>query len=135
VRSGGGYGFVGLGREAWFAGNEPRVAIVLEWQRRTASFTVGHRLVGIRVDLDTPGGRDLSSAIRDLVRSRREACGFPLSSQCWPAYSSASGAEGEEYWEDLQPYRHQLVALVRSAWDGFAEDVTMAGTDERNPVV
>ena len=129
VEKDGSWGHVGLSDFSWFLDDMPRAAIALEWQRASASFSGGRLDVGLRVDIDLPGGRDLRAAVADRVRSKRKDLGFPKSSTHWPAYTAVPGVTGSEYWKDLQPYRQQLTALVRSAWDALAEDVFMAISD------
>ena len=132
VRKHGGYGYVGLANPAWVGEEEARVAIVLEWQRSSASFISGWREVGVRVEPSVQGYQELSEAIRGRVHSTRGAAGFPSSNKIWPAHAAAPGAADPEYWTDLGSFRHELVSQVRAAWDAFSTDID--GAVQENPM-
>ncbi|WP_437878430.1 hypothetical protein [Sorangium sp. So ce513] len=103
----------------------PRVGIGLEWNKsRRLNFTTAPACVfsGVWVDVDIAGGRELSRKLRaafgeaGLLKKHKLA-----SSPWWPAYryETATG----EYWNDLEPYRAQLIESVRFHWTEFEAQI------------
>ncbi|KYF89758.1 hypothetical protein BE20_19690 [Sorangium cellulosum] len=100
----------------------PRVGVGLEWNKsRRLNFTTSPAcaFTGVWVDIDIAGGKELSRKLRaafgeaGILKQHRLT-----SSAWWPAYryETATG----DYWNDLAPYREQLIQSVRSHWMEFA---------------
>ena len=115
----------GLHRESWAGESEPRVSICLEWKPGDTSFVDGLRSSGVRIHYRAPGGPELRGLIDDQVRHVRSPAGFPETNNWWAARRQIPTPTGE-YWEDLSPYRRQLVEEVQMAWGLFAPAVDAA---------
>jgi hypothetical protein len=119
----------------WFGSNEseslPKVGIGLEWNKKNRlNFATAPdcAYTGVRVDIGLADGKELSRKLKDrfaaagLIKSHKL-----VTSPWWPAYryGTATGA----YWEDLAPYRAQLVESVRFFWKEFEPRIrdVMAG--------
>ncbi|WP_434040994.1 MULTISPECIES: hypothetical protein [Sorangium] len=96
----------------------PKVGIGLEWNKtKSLNFTTSPGCVytGVWVDTSIDGGKELWRSLRaafgeaGLIKAHKLATGA-----WWPAYryEHATG----EYWDDLAPYRAQLVGSVRLFW-------------------
>ncbi|WP_437274572.1 hypothetical protein WME90_25320 [Sorangium sp. So ce375] len=103
------------------AGGLVRVGIGIQWNKSNRlNFTTspGCANTGVWVDNDLDGGKELSKKLRvafaevGLIKAHKLAI-----SPWWPAYryEMATG----EYWDDLAPYRAQLVKSVRFFWREF----------------
>ena len=118
------WGQVGLHKPSWHTDKDnPRVAIALEWYRKNCSFVGGNLTVGVWVNPQAPGGKELSAALRERTRNQPGHARFPSSSAIWPAYRETPHAQGDHWWEDLAPYRQQLVAAITECWGSLADDI------------
>lgn len=112
-----------LVRPAWqLTEREPLVGIGLEWNRRNVSFAGRSRVyTGMRVAISAERGRELRDRLKERVGAMRGKHGYTASAS-WPAWRYVPPPDGE-YWDDLTPYRNQLIESVRSAWNLFAPEV------------
>ncbi|WP_437618163.1 hypothetical protein [Sorangium sp. So ce1151] len=101
---------------------EPKVGIGLEWHRsRHLNFTMSPSCAytGVWTHYDRDDGKELSRRLRaafgeaDLIKQHKLA----TTTAWWPAYryEHATG----EYWNDLGPYRAQIVESLRFFWTVF----------------
>ncbi|WP_437675741.1 hypothetical protein [Sorangium sp. So ce131] len=99
----------------------PKIGIGLEWNwTNRLSFTTspGCAYTGVWVDTDRDGGKELSKKLRAaFVEAGVTKTHKLATSTWWPAYryEVATG----EYWNDLAPYRAQIVQSVRLFWSVF----------------
>lgn len=103
----------------------PKVGIGLEWNRKNRlkfATSPDCAYTGVRVDIGLDGGKELSRKLKaafaeaDLIKPHKL-----VTSPWWPAYryEHATG----EYWNDLAPYRAQIVESVRLFWTVFEPEI------------
>ncbi|WP_438031580.1 hypothetical protein [Sorangium sp. So ce204] len=99
----------------------PKIGIGLEWNRSgRLNFTTspGCAYTGVWVNNNLDGGKEVSKQLRaafaeaGLIKPHKL-----VTSAWWPAYRY-EGATGE-YWNDLAPYRAQIIDSVRFFWTVF----------------
>jgi hypothetical protein len=104
----------------------PWVAIGLEWQATEVTFG-GHKksaYSGVWVNEEAPGGPQFRATLNAAFRD----AGLPStprlewSNEWWPVYRWEP-AQGD-YWDDLRPYRSQLVDAVQFFWKNFEPTIT-----------
>ncbi|WP_437911397.1 hypothetical protein WME73_26950 [Sorangium sp. So ce302] len=109
----------------WFGSSEgesvPKVGIGLEWNKKSRlNFATSPdcAYTGVRVNFGLADGRELSRKLKDAFAAAGLIKPHKLvTSPWWPAYRHEVAAG--EYWENLAPYREQLVKSVRFFWREF----------------
>lgn len=107
-------------RPEWRIGRtDLRMGIGVQWHRGLVSFSKGERpIVGVWAHIDAPGGSSLSNAMKTIF-SRSNLLNSYSSNQWWPAWRYETAPNG--FWDDLEPFRTQLLGAVRTTWTRFHE--------------
>lgn len=106
-----------LSKPTWHR-NGAKVAIGLEWVRRTVSFR-DNRCTYVGVDQFHPDGPKLSA---DLQRGFSTLPVGYSSLNWWPA-RRFEGARYDNFWANLQPYRTSLLDSIAEVWKRFATTI------------
>ena len=133
VQDVGGESMVALFREAWYCGGDrPAVLVQIGWFPRSTRFvgrTAGHQpWVGVRArrsdgyePLREALGRELAST---SVGKELFPSGSPTGKAVWPRFRSVP-CNHDRYWENLAPYRQDLLAVLREAIDTFTATIDL----------
>lgn len=119
-----------LHRSSWLpaadSSEPPRVAIGIEWIPATVSFAVREKTAyaGVWVRQEISGGPELHARLSEAFREAGLTGQSRLewSKTWWPAYRWEP-ARGD-FWDDLRPYRTQLVESVRFFWETFEPTIS-----------
>ncbi|HRI71394.1 MAG TPA: hypothetical protein PK156_44480 [Polyangium sp.] len=114
-----------LYRNAWWPDKattkHPRVGIGLEWRRGNVSFTESGKSAycGVWVHYQLDGAKALHESIGKAFKDAGllKKHGFTSSTVWWPAYRYEIAPP--EFWNDLGPYRTQLIESIRFCWTTF----------------
>ncbi len=117
----GGWPKLFLIKPEWKTSELPKLGVGLQWKQGAVGFATGERpVVGVWVDQN---GRDLqlSQALKARFRAGQLLERPWQSSSWWPAwrYETANGI----YWDDLDPFRAQLVQAVHTTWERYIDAI------------
>lgn len=109
---------IALANPAWRTRYRPTVEVAFEWKRETAGFTTGQRRIGVRVARGEPDGPATVAALTEALADAREPA-FASHGGHWPAFRQEPPPSGP-WWDDLGPFREQLVGSLLEAWHRLA---------------
>jgi len=122
-----GDGIVGLYKPGWAVPESHPVAIVaLSWRAGMATFSVRNRVAAIGLRARRSG---VHAALRKAIQ--RLVCDTPIGNTFddkkprWAVYTWVP-CTTENYWDDLGPYRSDLVSRLFAAWELLAAPVDQA---------
>lgn len=131
---------IAVWRPSWLAapsgeeGPLPQAMVAIAWYKTIRFEGAGlGPFVGLRVrsSQHVELRRSLGQLVTDGgIGGQAFPAGTPLGRSTWVRYRSIS-VTSERYWEDLGPYRKELVGAVAEAWRHFADvvDVALQSTD------
>ena len=101
----------------------PRVAVSIEWDRKKAAFDTAYS--GVWLQQDHPAAERLRLRLEEALLPVLEAGEFQAKASPWPAWRYEAPSR-EDFWEDLDGFRDELLERLGALWTEAAPLVDKA---------
>lgn len=114
-----------LVRPSWQVPNRawPRAAVGMEWDGKKVSFDTAYS--GVWLDHESAQVDRLRKPLLDALASLRETGKFETQGSWWPAWRYEAPSR-EDFWEDLDGFRDELLERLGALWTEAAPLVDKA---------